>query len=181
MKIAVSGSHRTGKTTLVAELLELLPGFSSVDEPYYLLIEEGHVFSAMPSIEEFEKQLERSIASTSVNEGDVVFDRCPLDILAYLSVHKDNAMFDIDRWLPEVRKSVQKLDLVVFVPIEDPDRISLAASEDNIFRRRVDEEMQEIIPGDRYDFGLAAIEVSGSPRDRARLVLAHLRNGGKRF
>lgn len=36
MRIAVSGSHRTGKSTLIAELAALLPGYSTVDEPYCL-------------------------------------------------------------------------------------------------------------------------------------------------
>lgn len=41
MRVAVSGSHATGKSTLVRELAERLPDFTAIDEPYYLLAEEG--------------------------------------------------------------------------------------------------------------------------------------------
>ena len=61
MKIAVSGAHRTGKTTLVEELCRALPDHLSMNEPYYHLVEEGHVFPEMPSIEDFELQLDYSI------------------------------------------------------------------------------------------------------------------------
>jgi hypothetical protein len=37
MRIAVSGSHGTGKSTLVRELADRLPDFIAMDEPYYLL------------------------------------------------------------------------------------------------------------------------------------------------
>jgi predicted ATPase len=84
LRIAASGSHDTGKTTLIGELIDCLPTFSTVDEPYYLLEEEGHVFAEMPCLEDFELQLERSIKSVVGREGDCLFDRCPFDILAYL-------------------------------------------------------------------------------------------------
>ena len=63
MRIAVSGAHRTGKTTLIDELLGALATFSAVDEPYCLLAEEGHAFAEMPCLEDFELQLERSTAA----------------------------------------------------------------------------------------------------------------------
>lgn len=47
MKIAVSGAHWTGKTTLVEELSRTLPDHLSMNEPYYYLEEEGHVFPEM--------------------------------------------------------------------------------------------------------------------------------------
>ena len=59
MRIAISGSHRVGKTTLAEALAAELPGYELVPEPYYLLEEDGHVFAAMPSIEDFELQLAR--------------------------------------------------------------------------------------------------------------------------
>jgi hypothetical protein len=48
MRIAVSGAHRTGKTSLVEELGRCLPRYSVTDEPYNLLAEEGHEFEEMP-------------------------------------------------------------------------------------------------------------------------------------
>jgi predicted ATPase len=175
MKMAVSGAHRTGKTTLIAELSRSLPAFSTVDEPYYLLEEEGHEFAEMPCLEDFELQLERSIESLVESEGDCLFDRCPADILAYLIAHDESEAFDVDRWLARVRDAMQQLDLIIFVPIEDPDRVSVSASDHKRLRRRVDEELRDIVLEDRWSFGVLAIEVAGPASERARQVLAHLR------
>lgn len=184
MRIAVSGAHRTGKTTLVDELARALPAYAAVDEPYSLLEEEGHEFAEMPSLEDFELQLERSIQSITDSEEDAIFDRCPADILAYLITHEDADELDVEVWLPRVRKEMQRLDLVVFVPVEHPDRIVVPAASERRLRRRVDEELRDIVLGDRWDFGVEAIEVAGPPHERVRQVLASAsvhRSKEKRF
>ncbi len=146
-----------------------------VDEPYYLLEEEGHEFAEMPSLEDFELQLERSIQCIADSEDDQLFDRCPADMLAYLMSHPDSDGYGVEAWLPRVRSAMQRLDLIVFVPVEDPDRVTVSEPEESELRRRVDEELRDIVVDDRWDFGVEAIEVAGSPRQRARLVLAHVR------
>jgi broad-specificity NMP kinase len=44
MRIGISGTHGTGKTTLAEALAARLPGYVTADEPYYLLEEEGCEF-----------------------------------------------------------------------------------------------------------------------------------------
>jgi len=61
MRIAVSGSHHTGKSTLLADLAEQLPGYTTIPEPYELLEEEGYDFAQPPALEDYVRQLERSI------------------------------------------------------------------------------------------------------------------------
>lgn len=175
MRIAVSGAHRTGKTTLIEELSRALPAYAVVDEPYYLLEEEGHEFAEMPSLEDFELQLERSIQCIADSEDDQLFDRCPADMLAYLVTHHDSDGFDVDDWIPRVRSAMRRLDLIVFVPIEDPDRVVVSDPEESELRQRVDEELRDIVVDDRWDFGVDAIEVAGTPRQRAGQVLAYVR------
>ena len=170
MKIAVSGTHHTGKTTLIAALNEGLPTFEAFEEPYYQLEAEGHTFAESPSQEDFELQLERSIASVLENDGDCLFDRCPADPLAYLTVEADG--FDLNGWLPRIRPAMAQLDLVIFVPIEDPDRMTVPEWEDPRLRQLVDEELRSTLLDDQWDFGVQAIEVTGSPGERARQVLA---------
>jgi hypothetical protein len=69
---------------------------------------------------------------------------------------------------------MQRLDLIVFVPIEHPDRITVSEPEEGGLRRRVDEEIRDIVLDDRWDFGVEAIEVTGTLRERASQVLAHV-------
>ena len=175
MKIAVSGAHRTGKTTLIEELCRVLPAYAAVDEPYCLLEEEGHEFAEMPSLEDFELQLERSIDCLVDSENDRIFDRCPADILAYLITHQDSEGFDLEHWLPRVRSAMRRLDLIIFVPVEDPDRIIVSDPDEAELRQRVHEELQDIVLEDRWHFGVEATEVTGTLRERVRQVLARVR------
>ncbi|MES1241753.1 MAG: ATP-binding protein [Acidobacteriota bacterium] len=174
MRIAVSGAHRTGKTALIEELSRALPSYVVVDEPYHLLEEEGYEFEAMPSVEDFELQLERSIECLADGGRDLLFDRCPADLLAYLISHPDSGRYDVRPWLPRVRDAMQGLDLIVFVPVETPDRIRVSDPDEADLRQRVDEELRDILLGDRWDFGVEAVEVTGSIRERVRQVLAQV-------
>ena len=173
MRIAFSGTHRTGKTTLVTALAELLPAYEVVGEPYHQLEEEGHEFAEIPSLEDFELQLERSIDCLVDSAENQLFDRCPADLLAYLLTHRDADGFDVDDWLPRVEAAMQRLDFVVFVPVEDPDLVSIPP-EERRFRRRVDEELRSILVEDRWELGVEVIEVTGPVAARARQVLAQI-------
>jgi hypothetical protein len=177
MRIAVSGAQCVGKSTLIEELSRALPRYRTVEEPYAQLVDEGHDFAEEPSIEDFELQLERSIESLEeTEEEEVLFERCPADLLAYLVEHPDAEAFDLDDWLPRVREAMERLDLVVFVPIERRDRIAAARGQDLAWRARVDRRLRRILADDPWELSIALLEVSGSPYERAEQVLGYLRN-----
>lgn len=83
MRIAISGTHYSGKTTLIAALLKQLPGYTALAEPYRLLEEEGYVFSDPPSLEDFEEQFAYSIELIRQSGPNTLFDRSPFDFLVY--------------------------------------------------------------------------------------------------
>ena len=70
---------------------------------------------------------------------------------------------------------MQSLDLIVFVPVEDPDRVTVSEPNDAELRQRVDEELREIVLEDRWELGVEALEVTGAPRERVRQVMAWIR------
>jgi predicted ATPase len=176
MRIAISGSHRTGKSTLVAALAERLRGYETVDEPYQLMEEDGHEFAHPPSLDDFVAQLERSIAELNEDRKNVLFERSPIDFLAYLMTHDDAEDFELDAWLPAVREAVQTLDLVVFVPIESRDRIRFPASDDEgESRAAVDESIREMSMDDSLELGVDVLEVEGDVDSRVRAVLANVK------
>jgi thymidylate kinase len=178
MRIAISGTHFSGKSSLVQALSEALPQYMTIEEPYHLLQEEGYEFAELPSIEDFELQLERAIEIMDETLLNVIFDRCPADILGYLLSHTDAEAFNLKEWLPRVQTAIKKLDLVVFLPIEEPDRIVLPRSQDAAYRQRVDEKLREVILENIFDFEVDVLEVSGNPQTRVELVLAHIANEG---
>lgn len=173
MHLAVSGSHLVGKTTLAEQLADALPGYRLVPEPYLALVDEGFEFADRPSLDEFEAQLERALEDATEIRDDVIFDRCPLDLLGYLTTHRDRDGFHLDRWLPRIRDAVAGLDLVIFVPIEDDDRIVIPRTERPL-RAAVDHALREIIVDDCHGFGLEVLEVAGPPDARVRQVLARM-------
>ena len=178
MRIAFSGTHRSGKSALIGELAGLLPRYTTVDEPYDLLEEEGYETAESPSAEDFEAQLERSLVSLEEEEtgANVLFDRCPADVLAYLQTHEDGAGFDVDEWLERVIKAMRTLDLVVFVPVESPDRIPVPAHEDRAHRMAVHDAIEEMLCEDRYVFEVEVLRVDGDLQSRAQQVLHRIKS-----
>src|SRR5205085_9291118 len=87
MRVGISGTHGTGKTTLAQALCARLPGHVAADEPYYLLEEEGYEFGFPPSPEDYRALLACSVRSLTSRPSRpaVIFDRTPLDYLAYLA------------------------------------------------------------------------------------------------
>lgn len=173
MRIAISGSHLVGKTTLAEAVADALPSHDLVPEPYYLLEEDGYEFAEMPSIDDFERQLERSFQCIEESQPDTVFERCPLDLLGYLIAHRDAEAFRLNDWLPRVRVSVAKLDLIAFVPVEEPDRVAVPRSQARL-RAEVDAGLREIIVDDVYGLEIDVITVQGTPGARLHQVVAHL-------
>jgi hypothetical protein len=182
MRIAISGTHRSGKSTLAEDLGALLQDHVVACEPYHAMAEDGYPFSHPPSLEDFEAQLEHSLASLNDRAPNVIFDRCPVDFLGYLSVHDDADRFDADAWLPRVRAAVRTLDLIVFVPIEAVDRIVLSASDDDDeeLRAEVDEELRRIWLDDPFDLAVDVIEVEGAPHRRISTVMERIQSASRR-
>lgn len=171
MRIAICGSHVTGKSSLVSDLDGRLSGFTAIDEPYYLLEDEGHAFGAPPTVDDFELLLGRSIALLAERRsGHVLFDRCPADYLAYLmALSPETVSRDL---AAEVERSMASLDLVVFVPIERPDRIGMA--EAPRLRRKVDEILRDMLVDGGWEFDAPVVAVCGTPAARAYQVEARL-------
>ncbi|MHA7631623.1 AAA family ATPase [Corallococcus sp. M7] len=178
MRIAMSGTHRAGKSTLIEDLGEELPEYRAIDEPYHLLEEEGYAFASPPVLEDFVEQLRRSLDLLEEEDTrNILFDRCPLDFLGYLLTHEDADAFDVEEWLPRIRSTLQTLDFVVFVPIEERDRIRLPAHEDSQLRREVDEKLAWILLDDPFELGVEVLSVQGSATARVAQVLERLERG----
>jgi len=173
MRVAVSGTHFSGKSTLIASLLKQLSNYVVVDEPYFLLEEEGYEFSDPPAVEDFEMLFKRSIRALEESGNNTLFDRCPLDCLAYALAIEEGEL-DMEDWIGMMEDGIQRLDLIVYVPIEN--RIPVPESEDMKLRLNVDEKLREILLDDLLGIleDVKVIEAVGSLEKRVRAVLAQL-------
>ena len=170
MKIAVTGAHRTGKTTLVEMLHEALPEYICKPEAYYELEETGHVFSEIPVLEDYILQLEHSISQVTAPGDNVIFDRCPIDMLAYIRAVTEPENFDIQSMYQRVQNVMSEIDLLIFVAIEDPDITGCQEYDLPELRQQVNEILGEWI----WDFNIDVIEVYGSMEERRNQVLEHI-------
>jgi hypothetical protein len=187
MRIAVSGSHCCGKSTLIDEFLLAHPDFVLEPEPYSVLQEDyGESFAAEPSADDFHRQLEFSIERLrGYPPGErVIYERSPVDFLAYLLALKDLrrdafASGLVEKALPVVTQAVRFLDLIVFLPIDDRDVILVPESEDPELRRAVDERLGDILVNGHFDvFRLhrpIVLEATGSTAERLKLLEGAIR------
>lgn len=170
MKIAVSGAHRVGKTTLIEKLEKSLPGYDFKAEAYYELEETGFIFSEIPVIEDYLMLLEHSIEQITTSGNDVIFDRCPIDIMAYIQAINENNIIDFQSIYHKVQNAMMEIDLLVFVPIEEPDLIGCHESDLPVLRKKVNEILSDLV----WDFNLNTIEVTGSPSERRNQVIKQI-------
>jgi hypothetical protein len=166
MRIAVSGTHNMGKSSLVAALGEHLPHHTMVAEPYEILEDRGYVFEHPPSTEDFVVQLKQSLASLRRRSPNMIFDRCPLDFLGYIYASPGAERFDLEAWREPIAQAMKRLDLVVLVRA-DPAHDPALQIDDAAFRLAVDHVLQDIVDGDCFDLcDGVEIMVLGGPWDR---------------
>ncbi|PWV56156.1 ATP-binding protein [Chitinophaga sp. S165] len=172
MKIAVIGAHKVGKTTLAEELLEYLPGYTLNIEPYYALEESGYIFSEIPDVDDFIKQFECSLEQISRPGDNIIFDRSPIDILAY--IHAIDEARNIKPLFETAQTIIAGIDLLVFVPIEDPDLISCQKSDLPKLRYRVNDILNDWI----WDLDIKTVEVNGTLVNRRNQIIKEVVNMG---
>ncbi len=175
MRIAVSGAHATGKSTLIAELARANPDASTEDEAYVTLMGDGTAFAARPDAADYALLCERACRDLiTEREGPVLFDRTPADYLAYL-VASGGAAVE-----PELvdctKRALSTLDLVVYVPIETPDRVS--GAEQPRLRRAVDRILHDMWVDDGWGWSAPVLAVQGPVPVRVAQVLSHERLRG---
>jgi predicted ATPase len=175
MRIAISGSHRVGKTSLAEALASALPGYDVVPEPYHALEDEGHQFGDMPSLDDFVLQLERALESLEESGPDTIFDRCPLDIVAYLQTHEESGAFELSRWADRIREAMGMLSLLVVVPIEAPDRMSVSRAEGRL-RTAVDESLEDLFTDSALIGDVEILHVAGTLESRVAQVRSCIRS-----
>ena len=162
MKIAITGAHSVGKTTLAEKLLEHLPNYELRSEPYYELQGLGYEFSEKPNTDDFLQQFKYSIKQVSGDGENVIFDRCPIDILAYIEALNGS---NLQSLYDKAESAMEAIDLVVLVPIEQPDVIRCEDYPD--LRDTVNEILQDSI----HDFEVEIITIQGSLNNRVKQVL----------
>jgi hypothetical protein len=176
MRIGISGTHGTGKTTLAEALCAHLPGHVTADEPYYLLEEEGYEFGFPPSLEDYRALLARSVRSLSSPPllPGVIFDRTPLDYLAYLDATGADPLDEAGA--AALRPALASLDLLVITLITPETEQVLPAAEMPRLRSQMNDALLELLYNDPLNAwgDVPLLELNGPLDGRLDAVLAAL-------
>jgi hypothetical protein len=127
-----------------------------------VLVEDyGEEFSAEPCVQDFLRQLEFNLERLGQHEQqeNVIYERCPLDFLAYLTALDANVPATLRE---QISDAMQQLDLIVYLPLDD-------ASGDDEFpklRRAVDQQLSELLNAAT----VVVVEATGSTTQRLRAI-----------
>lgn len=126
MKISISGSSCTGKTTLVNRFLQRWPMYKTTEKTYRDIIKDNNLSHSSNTTEETQllildwmtRELDKN-----ANEPYFIYDRCPWDCLAYtLNANENNKISDeVTAAVIDIAKaSYKKLDIIFWLGY-DPD------------------------------------------------------------
>lgn len=172
MRIVVSGTHASGKSTLISDFHAIRPEFRVLTDPFDDLDLDD------PTGERsFARQLRvtASRVQESASWSSVISERGPLDFLAYLTALERLGRSDGDllpRATALVEASMSDIDLLAIVPLEAARIIHVPDDEDPALRLAMDEALLELVDDlDRDGLLPRTITITGSPEARLRLLL----------
>lgn len=165
MRIAVSGTHCSGKSTLVEDFAAAHPDYVLEPEPYEWLDDAGEE----PGVDEFFRQLEISVERLQAYPpgARVIAERSPLDFVAYLLALGDlrrgeRASDVIDSAIELAASGMRHVDLLVVLP---GDEIDAPDDEDPELREAMNERLLELVGAEPR-----VLELRGSPRERLAML-----------
>jgi hypothetical protein len=182
VRIAISGAHCSGKSTLVADFVAGHSDYIHEPEPYEWLEDVlGEAAAEEPAAEDFYRQLELSVERLlSYGPGSrVIAERSPLDFVAYLLALTDLGRSGRDCELiaaaaESAAPGMANIDLLVVLPLNEKDGIVAPRSEDLELREAMNDRLLDLITTDPYSFfhgdRTRIVEVQGRRNERLRML-----------
>ena len=191
MRIAVSGSHSLGKSTFVTDWAEAHPSYTREEEPYRSLDAQGYDIRFRQESNRLHNGIQLFYSISRINAysestSNVIFDRSPVDYIAYSQYTADHGTTDIDHefvkmMVQSARDCLANLDLLVFIPISEQWPIEM--EDDGIrpvdiaYRDEVDTIFKQIYRDRRFNVmpqsgGPALLELWGSRQQRLQRLEA---------
>ncbi|MFE6734615.1 AAA family ATPase [Microbacterium sp. NPDC057650] len=173
MRIVVSGTHASGKSTLIEAFAARHPEYRVLPDPFEEVLDDG--FGELDA-GLFERQLEiaarRLIALPP--DSDVIAERGPIDFLAYLLAldrlgRPGRPHGSLDEGVQWAQAAAAHIDLLLVLPIDADAEIRVADDEDAALRDETDQVLLELI--EQPDLtGPRVVEIAGSPATRLSLM-----------
>lgn len=196
MRIAISGTSCVGKTTLINDFVKTWPNYTIEQFSYRDKIANHSKHS--------DKDTQWMILNNMIDElqkhdssEHIIYDRCPLDNLAYSLWCNDKQVGGIDdefisKCVPLVRESLRHLDILFFIPITKASPIAIVDNgtreTDPVYVEEIDNIFKALIY--QYQHGLdktsffpkddcpGIIDIFGRPHERIYLLQQYLNADG---
>lgn len=156
VRIAVSGTHSSGKTTLIEDFLAAHREYIHEPEPYVWLEElYGEPLPAEPRAADFFRQLEISVERLRGYERGacMIAERSPLDFIAYLLALQDLGRGDsavLGEALALAADGLAHLDALVVLPLNEGDAMEVPEDEDPELREAMNDRLIELVEGGAF-------------------------------
>jgi predicted ATPase len=173
MRIVVSGTHATGKSTLISDFARAHPEFTALPDPFELVGEELGTGSF---IAQLRISAERLLDPDS--SAPVIAERGPLDFLAYLDAlgelgRAESAADLVRREAPLAARAMARVDLLVL--LAPGDGITVPAEEDRELRDTMATSLIEFADDPDLTGPARILELSGTPAARLTALEAAVR------
>lgn len=201
MRILISGTANTGKTTLIKDFLNNWPNYRTPKSSYRDLIKEKNY----PHSKKCNQEGQWAILNCMIDEmqkytkdDDVIFDRGPLDCLVYSLWACEMSSSDIEenfisKIIPIVKESMKHLDVIFYIPISKSSPIPINndgfREVDPTYITEIDNIFKAIFHLYQHNFNdnpflpsddcPAIIEIFGSREERIALLQQYLNVDGE--
>lgn len=181
MRIVVSGTHASGKSTLISDFAARQRGFGVRGDLYDEI--DGDALAVGPELflRQFDVAEERLLRLTAMD--DVIVERGPVDMLAYLVALEELgrsafARGGLEALAARAAAAMVRVDLLVLVRLDPAAAIWVDEDEDPLLREAMDVALADLVGDPDVTGDTPVIEVAGAPAARlAQLEAAAARQG----
>lgn len=181
MLVVVSGTHASGKSTLISDFAALHPDFEVLGDPFEMLDDAD----VEPGADSFSAQLQLS-AARLVEPASGVFriaERGPLDFLAYLDAlvalrRPSRSPAAFRNGLAVTADAMAQVDLLVLLPLAEADHIDVPEDEDPELRSAMNDALLELADDPDLVGDANVVEITGSPSQRLAQLEDAIRSVG---
>ena len=199
MKIAVSGTHCTGKSTFIKDFLKNWPTYKSPEKTYRDFIKDKNLPHSKNGTEESQRAIMNALLDESqqyTGEDNVIFDRCIVDNLAYSSwlfLNEKVSEKFLDECRITIRKALKTFDVIFFFPLTKVAPVVLAEDElresDPVYREEIDNIFKTFVQSYHQQDGRVfpaddsppIIEIFGNPIERIKITELYITPEGNPF
>ncbi len=201
MKIAIIGAQATGKTTLIEEFLKQWPMYKRPEKTYRDIIKEQNIQLNKQGTKDSQKAILNALVdeiqqASATEEKFIIFDRCPIDNIAYTLWHyaKDTPGFDSEFIIDSktiAAISLKHIDVIFYLPIRK--EIPILEKEnreiDLTFREEIDNIYASLVNSYEKNTGAffpledcpAVIRLEGPPDLRVPQMKLYIKDNGMPF